>query len=50
MYDENGDGKLDVEEAKKYLTDWMKRTAKDENAQEITFEDLDLDGNGYIDR
>ena len=50
-YDVDGDGQLNVEEARKYLEDWIKKHAKEgEEVEEIKFEDLDLDGNGYIDR
>ena len=50
-YDADGDGQLNVEEARKYLEDWIKKHAKEgEEVEEIKFEDLDLDGNGYIDR
>ena len=50
MYDDNGDGVLDVEEARKYLNEWMKRNMKEGEAIEIQFEDIDTDGNGVIDR
>ena len=50
MYDDNGDGVLDVEEARKYLNEWMKRNMKEGEAIEIQFEDIDVDGNGVIDR
>ena len=50
-YDINRDGQLDVEEAREFLKDWMGRVAKSsEFAENIEFEDLDLDGNGYIDK
>ena len=42
---------MDVEEAREFLKDWMVRVAKSaEFAENIEFEDLDLDGNGYIDK
>ena len=51
QYDQDGDGQLNVEEARLYLEDWIKRTAKNkEDVQDIKFEDLDLDGNGFIDK
>ena len=51
QYDKDGDGKLNAEEARVYLRDWIKRTARNEDdVQDIKFEDLDLDGNGYIDK
>ena len=49
-YDKDGDGTLDVAEAREFLDDWLAKHAKGEDAKEIQFEDLDLDGNGSIDR
>ena len=39
-----------MEEATKFLTQWMEKHAKSEEAKQITFDDLDADGNGEIDR
>ena len=50
-YDEDKDGQLSVAECEKFLKDWFERNAKSaEEAAEVTFEDLDLDGNGLIDK
>ena len=50
IYDTDGNGTLDVEEATKFLTQWLEKHAKSEEAKQITFDDLDVDGNGEIDR
>ena len=51
QYDQDGDGQLNVDEARNFLQDWIQRNAKNqEDVQDIKFEDLDLDGNGYIDK
>ena len=44
-------GFLTPDQAKKFIDDWMKENAKDkEEVEEVKFEDLDLDGNGELDK
>ena len=47
----DGNGTLDVEEAQHFLEDFMRRHCKDgEEAEAIVFEDLDINGDGEIDK
>ena len=50
MFDEDNSGTLDCEEAKKFLEDWLARNAKDGDTQGVTFEDIDINGDGQIDK
>ena len=49
-YDKDGNGTLDVAEATEFLTDWLAKYGKSEEAKVIEFEDLDINGDGVIDK
>ena len=50
MFDEDNSGTLDCEEAKKFLEDWIAKNAKEGAAVDVTFEDIDINGDGQIDK
>ena len=47
-YDVDKNGTLDIEEAAKFLEDWLKRNSQNEQAQEVQFDDIDINGDGVI--
>ena len=51
MLDVEKKGFLTPDQAKKFIDDWMLKNARDkEEIEEVKFEDLDLDGNGELDK
>ena len=48
VYDTDGNGTLDVNEAAVFMEDWMKKNIRIGEVPEVKFSDIDLNGDGVI--